>query len=110
MNLEKWEEIKLNIKISFGVIDSGNEIKDLGDGHQRETDWLEFESPIGKVKLEYSTSPLVLDKRNNFSNRVGADTKMIYKYSDDEDVSYLKAYQWDQDQEEWKVIDAKSFS
>ncbi|MDD3284462.1 MAG: hypothetical protein PHZ07_02610 [Patescibacteria group bacterium] len=105
MNLDKWNETKSNILDSFDVIKQ--EILKDDDGHG-EKDIIEFKSPMGDVKIEFHTRDLVLDKHSNFSNRIGSNVTVDYKYSDTEKTHKLRAYKKDGDN--WSEIDNSMFS
>jgi hypothetical protein len=110
MNLDKWKDIKLNIKEKFSIIDSGQDSEELDNDHQQKIDWIEFESPVGTVRLEFISSPKVMGKNTAYSNRIGSDMKVDYIYSEDEIVNHLKAYRYNEDLDDWEGIEASSFS
>ncbi|MEK7166834.1 MAG: hypothetical protein AAB732_00220 [Patescibacteria group bacterium] len=106
MNPEKWEEIKEKIEKKFKVITKSEET--LENKGKQET--IEFESPIGIVRLEFIIQPRVLDKKTQYSHRAGGQTNVEYIYSDDEMSSYLKVYKQDKETKEWEEIKESIFS
>jgi len=60
--------------------------------------------------LEFVSKPVILDKKTTFSKRIGSDTAVEYIYSDTEKNQHLIAYTWSEAEDNWKEIDAKSFS
>ena len=93
MQEEKWENIKGMIKDKFEVEDEGkNELEDVPNG---QVEFIIFESPLGRIKLEYITKPVVLDKRTIGSRRIGSETTVEYIYSEDEFSNTFKAYKWE---------------
>lgn len=69
-----------------------------------------FKGPLGRVKLEFTTKPLVLDKKTTYSRRIGSETNVEYVYSEDEKTHKLMAYKWDDFQNDWVEIDPNSFN
>jgi len=108
MNEDKWEEIKQMAQKNFEVIE--NTILDLPEdqgGGSRES--LVFNGPLGKMKLEYTLKPVVLDKQTLYSKRAGQETKVGYVLSDTEKVKTFKAYKFDESAENWIEIDSAQF-
>jgi len=64
---------------------------------------------LGLIKLEYVTRPVVLDKKMNYSRRIGSESNAEYVFSEDEKTSRLIAYKWEENKKEWIEIDADSF-
>jgi hypothetical protein len=107
MTREKWETIKSKVLDTFEVSDKGQEHFDEEGGV--EVDFLEFTSPLGKIRLEFIEKPIVLDKKTIYSHRGGSDTGVEYIYSQTEKSTRLVAYKWDEDQSNWMEIEAKNF-
>lgn len=105
---DKWEQIRGNIKDNFTVEDEGREHVEEEGGIDIE--FIIFASPIGRVKLEYLTKPLVLDKKTTYSKRIGSETKVEYVYSEDEKSYIFKAYKWSDENDDWIEIDSSSFA
>ncbi|PKL72315.1 hypothetical protein CVV26_01995, partial [Candidatus Kuenenbacteria bacterium HGW-Kuenenbacteria-1] len=87
MNLERWEETKEKIENKFDIVAKSEE--NLENKGKKEI--IEFKSPLGNIKLEFVIQPKVLDRKTQYSNRIGGQTKVEYIYSDSETSSYLKA-------------------
>jgi hypothetical protein len=107
MTEEKWENIKGRIKDSFEVEDEGREHSDEYGGV--DTEFIIFAGPLGRMKLEFITKPVVLDKKTNYSNRIGSETKVNYVYSESEKTNRLVAYKWEEGQDDWVEIDGSMF-
>ena len=99
MNLERWNSIISDIKDKFTVLDERHEsFEDMpGDIHV-----IEFETPVGRVKLEFTQRPLVLDKKSITSHRIGAHAKVEYTYSETESTYKMSAYKWNDRTDEWE--------
>ena len=114
MQDDKWEALKEELKRKFKVEDEHFEdlIMETGDGPvvSGKTEVLIFESPIGKVKLTRESKPVVLDKKEFYSHQQGKAARIEYKFSDTEFSHKIKAYKWDDYNEDWKEMDAAAFS
>ena len=103
MNLERWEEIQKKIKQSFAITDEYDEDLDPG-----QAEVLEFDGPMGKMKVRFVTKPKLLDKKTSYSSRIGSGVKVDYVFSDKEFVSHLEVFQWSDEINNWKKIEATS--
>lgn len=114
MTPEKWDEIKTNIERQFGIEDEGVEdlIVETADGpvQQGEAEFVVFQSPLGKTKLQLQEKPKLIDKKYHYSHQAGQAAQVEYEFSEDELVYSLKAYKWDDLDDEWKEIDSSSFN
>lgn len=108
MTPEKWQNILGNIKDKFAIEEHKKEHFDEMGGV--DTEYIVFDSPLGKVKLEFLSKPVVLDKKTNYSRRIGSDVAVEYVYSDEEKTYSLNAYKWDESSDDWIKIDPSSFS
>ena len=106
MNLERWENLVNDIKDKFKVED--HDKKHLDEMGGTDIEFIIFESPLGRVKLEHVVKPVVLDKKINYSQRIGSEASVEYVYSEDEKTNRLVAYKWEN--LGWVEIDADSFS
>lgn len=104
---EKWENLVGDIKDKFEVEDCGSEHLDERGGV--DVEHITFKSPIGRVKLEFTTKPVVLDKKIVFSRRIGSGSGEEYVYSKDEKTSRMTAFKWDMNARDWIEIDADNF-
>ncbi len=89
MKQERWEQIKELIKKKFKVL-SEDKVKE----EEKEIETIEFQGPLGKMKLEWVQKPKVLDIRaSHAAKRAGAAAgKVEQVLSETEKVSYIKAY------------------
>lgn len=104
MNEEKWLDTIAHIKDNFEdvQITKGDLPDEDGPG---EIEVVEFSGPLGKMKLEFTTKPLVLDKRTIGSRRIGSDVKVEYKYSDTDNVNKLKIYKYNDATDSWDEME-----
>lgn len=100
MNDERWQDIINQIKDKFEVLDEGIEelLPPLGPGS---VEFIIFNGPLGKIKLERTSQPLVVDKKTIGSRRIGSETRVEYIYSDTEKVHKFKAYRWSKMGDGW---------
>jgi hypothetical protein len=108
MTREKWETIKGNILDNFTVENKGQEHYDDEGGV--DLDFIEFKSPLGKIRLELIEKPVVLGKKTLYSHRGGSDTGVEYLYSPDEKSVRMEAYKWDEGENDWVEISPEKFS
>lgn len=108
MTPEKWQNIMGNIEDNFEVSEKGDEHLDEQGGV--DVEFVEFIGPLGKMKLEFITKPVLLDKKTTYSHRAGSDTGVEYVYNQEEKTHKLMAYKWDEDNELWAEINAANFS
>src|SRR3989338_917228 len=93
MTDEKWLDVIAKVKDSFQILE--HQTQDLPeDSGPGSVEFIIFEGPLGKMKLERTTRPLVTDKKTIGSRRIGSETKVTYIYSDTEKINKFKAYQW----------------
>lgn len=107
MTPEKWEEIVGEIKDKFEVEKHDREHLEEEGGVDIEI--LVFIGTLGKMKLEFITKPRIIDKKTDYSLRIGSETNVQYIYSDTEKTYHLHAYKWDEENQDWIEIDAASF-
>jgi hypothetical protein len=108
MNLDKWKDVVSLINKNYKVLESSTYHLEKEGGVDIE--YIIFEGPLGAMKLEFITKPLVIGKKVVYSNRIGSESKVDYKYSEKETSHKMKAYKWDDSREDWIDIDASSFA
>lgn len=107
MTNERWQNIIGNIKDNFEVEEHGKKHEDEMGG--TDIEFIIFKGPLGKMKLEFVSKPVVLDKKTTYSRRIGAGTQVDYVYSEDERSYKLRAYKWDEAREDWAEMEAGMF-
>jgi hypothetical protein len=107
MTPEKWQNLIADIKDKFEVEEYNSQHLDEHGG--TDIEFIIFKGPLGRIKLEFVTKPLVLEKKTFYSQRIGSGTKVEYVYSPDEKTHKLSAYKWDESQNDWVKIDVGSF-
>lgn len=92
------------VKQKFTVLNEGKE--DLEDIPNGTREFIEFESPQGRMLLEYIVKPAVLDKRTVYSKLGKTAGAVQYTYSQDEFVRRLEAYKWNETTGDWEEVRA----
>lgn len=100
MTKERWQEIVSQIKDNFNVT---LEEEYTGD-NSSQVKAIEFENNLGRLRLEFTVQPKVVDTKTFYSNRIGSDVKTEKIYSPDETSSFLKAFKWSDQSQLWSEI------
>lgn len=108
MTKDKWLDLVDMVEAKFGIDKKYEE--SLGENIPGTKEIIEFNSPMGKIKLELVEKARLLDEKTLYSNRVGSDVKIDKIYSDEDKVNYMNAYKWDSITENWQRIDEGKFS
>lgn len=106
MSPERWEQIKGEIKDNFQVEE--NDKEHLEEQGGVDIEYIIFHGPMGKIKLEFVTRPVVIDKKTNYSLRIGSESRVEYIYSDTEKSYHLYAFKRDGEEEDWTEIDSNT--
>lgn len=112
---EKWENIKGMVKDKFPDTKNTTEpiTQKIGLTESQEIGQKEvliFTSPIGKIKLEYLVKPVIIDKKEHYSKRMGTSAKTEYILSESEFSRHMDAYKFNDDNNQWEKIDSNSFT
>jgi hypothetical protein len=102
MHDEKWQNLISMIEEKFPIEEQGEEeIAAEGGG---KIEFIVFTGPLGRMKAERTTRPLVIDKKTQYSNRIGGDVKVDFVFSPTEKVHKFKVYKWDDLDFSWAEI------
>ena len=105
MHLDKWKEIKEKILGSFEILEDREE---KNEERKEILEIIEFNGPLGKMRIEWVTRPKVLEKKTQYSRRIGSGVGVDYIYSDDEVTHTFKVYKWDSVRDDWQEIKGDS--
>ena len=112
MNDDKWLDLKESLKEKFNILEDKTEdyTVETEEGSQKlgTVDILISETPMGKIKLERTNKPVVLDKKVHY-NRRKEGSQIEYIYSEDELTHHMDAFKWNNEEGTWQKIDASSF-
>lgn len=102
MHEDKWRDTKAMIKEKFRVLSEGTEqIEDVPNATR---EFIEFDGPTGRMRLEYTVRPAVLDKRTTYSKLGGRASNVEYIYSKDDLVRRMQAFRWNEERGEWEEV------
>ncbi|MDP2933306.1 MAG: hypothetical protein Q8N81_04205 [bacterium] len=114
MTLDRWEQLKENIKRRFKVLEesAGDLIVGTADGDikQGEREVLEVQTPVGKIRLLCEIRPVVLEKKLHYSHRQGQSSQAEYKFSETEKTCKLRLLRWNELEDDWQEIDEQNLS
>ena len=102
MHEDKWRDTVAMIKSKFTVLDQGTEPLEEVPNATRE--FIEFNSPTGRMRLEYTVRPAVLDKKTTYSKLGGRASNVEYIYSKDDLVRRMQAFKWNEEIGEWEEM------
>jgi hypothetical protein len=102
MNQRKWEDLLDKIEKMFGFTEHTTEEY---PERRMTIETAVFDGASGRIKLERTRKPVVLDTRMSYSKRTGSDVVTEYLLSDDEYVDTVRFFRWDRLAREWKQID-----
>lgn len=100
MTDEKWQDTIGQIKDLFTVEEEGSDAFDDGSGTK---DWIVFEGPAGRVKLERVSRKVLLGERSLGARRSGANQSVVKEFSD-EVIQSVIAFRWNG--EDWAPVNA----
>ena len=101
MHQSKWESLLDQIEKQFGFIEHETE---RDDERRLTVETVVFDGAGGRMKLERSSRPVILDKKAHFAKRVGSAATVEYVYSDTETVDTVRLYQWDRLAGAWREL------
>ncbi len=82
MNDERWQDLKDKIENRFGKFEShvSNNVleDDIGNKLPQKIEALEFDSPLGSLKIERTSHPKILDRKAHYHKGAGgADVEFV---------------------------------
>lgn len=108
MQDEQWENLLDNLEIKFGKLERKNksftQTDDVGHEIKNDEEWVEFDTPMGKMKLSRVTKPMILDKKFHYTHTSGGKGKVEYVLSDTEKSHRVTLYQWNDMNNEWQEV------
>lgn len=90
MNDSRWAEILDQVADKFEVEDQGR--YDLEDVPNGTVEYIEFNSPMGKLRLERATTPRVEKTKATGGSKYGAGSYVEKVYSDTDMVKTFQAF------------------
>jgi hypothetical protein len=102
MHQRKWEDLLDKIEKMFGFVEHNTEEY---PERRLTVETAVFDGASGRIMLERTVKPVVLDQETTYSKRVGDGATTNYVLSDDEFVDTVRFFRWDGLAREWKQID-----
>ena len=102
MYQRKWEDLLDKVEKMFGFIEHTTEEY---PERRMTVETAVFDGASGRIKLERTVKPVILDRKTTYSKRVGSGVTTEYILSDDEYVDTVRFFKWDRLAREWKQID-----
>ncbi len=102
MHQRKWEDLLDKIEKMFGFIE--HQLEEYPE-RRMTFETAIFDGASGRIKLERTVKPVVLDTKTTYSKRIGSEVVTEYVLSDDECVDTVRFFRWDRLAREWKQID-----
>lgn len=108
MQDSKWDNLIFMIEEKFGIKNRSKEPIEInqnsqGEGIMGEVEVIEFETPTGRMKLERTGRPKVIDKKVLSTKRIGGKVAVDYVYSSDEKSYGVKLYRFCDNN--WQEVD-----
>lgn len=112
MTEEKWLDTKSMVKDKFKILEEKKEPVELKTGLDTaqkigDKEIIVFDSPVGRIKFEYVVKPVILDKKEHYSKRMGTSANTEYVLSDTEYVRRLDIFQ--QKNGLWEKMETNAF-
>ncbi len=101
MDDERWHDLVDQIERKLKVIEKKTGTVDDG---RTEIETVTFEGPEGKMMLRRSSKPLVIDKKVQYSRRIGSHRNVEYVYSPTEKVQRVQLFKWSEADKDWEEI------
>lgn len=102
MHQRKWEDLLDKIEKMFGFTEHTT---DEYPERRMTVETAIFNGASGRIKLERTVKPVVLDTKTTYSKRIGSEAVTEYVLSDDECVDTVRFFRWDRLAREWEQID-----
>ncbi|MDD5693137.1 MAG: hypothetical protein WC437_00645 [Patescibacteria group bacterium] len=108
MQDDKWGDLIDDLETKFGELNRKiqTSISEDDTGHEVKTteEWVEFETPMGRMKLSRITRPMIIDKKFHYTHSAGGRGKVEYVMSDTEKTHKTKLYKWDDLKDDWQEV------
>jgi hypothetical protein len=103
-----WGDILDRLEDQYGKLDieklSETREDDTGQKITSEIQRVEFETTMGRMRVELVKAPLILDKKTHYTHTAGARASVEYILSDTETTTKVRAFRYDKDMDEWTSI------
>jgi hypothetical protein len=104
MNDERWDELLYKIGLKSGPLDVKTDTQDEG---RTKIETVVFETAMGRLKLQRTSRPVVLERKTRYSKRIGGATDEEYVYSETEKSYRVVLYRWNEEESSWDEVDIR---
>jgi len=109
MNSQKWENLIFKIEEKFGIKNKYKEQFEFAEKHDGEKimgqkENIEFEGPLGLMRLEKISRPRIIDKKVLSSKRIGGKVAVDFIYSDTDEVFKFNIYKKEAKEDKWTEV------
>jgi hypothetical protein len=101
MDDERWEELVSRIELKLKVYEKKTV---TGSDGRTKIETVVFLGSEGKMKLERTSKPRVLDKKMHYSRRIGSAPSAEYIYSPTEKVQRVHLFKWSETEQDWEEV------
>jgi hypothetical protein len=112
MQDEQWNNLIDNLELKFGKLERKHQTAiqtdDIGHEIKNREEWVEFETPMGKMKLSRVTRPMIVDKKVHYTHTGGSKGKVEYILSENEFSHKVTLYNWNKLRNEWQEMELPS--
>jgi hypothetical protein len=106
MTREKWNNILATVDEKFGIKNKRSEpLEDMMGTREI----IEFDGPMGEMRLTLDEHPRITGKKTDFSQRYGSNVKVDYTYDMKEIVQTMKVWKRN-DEGEWEEMNVNMFA
>jgi hypothetical protein len=104
MNDERWEELLYKIGLKSGPLDVKVDTMDEG---RTKIETVVFQTAMGKLKLQRTSKPVVVERKTRYSKRIGGATDEEYVYSETDKSYRVALYRWNEEESAWDEVDVR---
>lgn len=101
----RWKKLYEKISDEFGIEEESSRKLRLMRGTGAYRDAITFSTPRGRMKLERTVKPKVVDVKFHFSRKTNRGSYQEVEYSPTEIVEIIKLYRWDNLGNRWREVD-----
>ena len=105
MDDERWYSLIDDLEEKIAFEDRG---KDSGPAGAV-IEWVIFQGPRGRMKLERTSRPIVVDRKMHYSKRVGGEVTEELVFSESEKSHRVVLYRW-REGGGWEEVDFRQLS
>jgi hypothetical protein len=105
MDDEKWYSLLDDLEEKLTFEDRGEDAGPYG----ARIEWVIFKSPMGRMKLERTSKPVILDRKYRYSRRAGTTADEHLVLSETEKTYRVALYKW-MEPRGWEEVDFRQLT